>query len=81
MENIIEPPNITSVYVKLNKNNEIVEVLSDRFISDYSNWVKVDEGVGDKFDHAQSQYFDKPLMNDDGTYNYSFIDGQIVENK
>lgn len=58
------------VYVKTNKDGYITEVNSDIFIKDLTEWTKIDEGYGDKYAHAQSQYFDKPLVNDNGTYNY-----------
>ena len=71
----MEEQNKIGVYVKLNSNNEIIAVNSDIFIKDISNWIKIDEGYGDKFAHAQSQYFDKPLINEDGTYNYKLNRG------
>lgn len=72
---IIEEP--IKVYVKVNTNNEIIDVGSSVFIRDTTGWVEIDKGFGDKFAHAQSQYFDKPLMNEDGTYNYK-LDGTKV---
>lgn len=60
------------VYARVNENNEIIEVGSSIFIKDLTGWIKIDEGYGDKYAHAQSQYFDKPLRNDDGTYNYKY---------
>lgn len=68
------------VYVKVNSNNEIVEVGSSVFINDLTGWVEIDSGFGDKFAHAQSQYFENPLMNDDVSYNYSYIGGRVIEN-
>lgn len=68
MEEIIEQPII--VYVKINTNNEIIAVGSSIFIKDLTGWIEIDSGFGDKYAHAQSQYFDMPLMNEDGTYNY-----------
>lgn len=79
MEEMIEQP--IKVYVKVNTNNEIIEVGSSVFIQDTTGWVEIDKDFGDKYAHAQSQYFENPLMNEDGTYNYSYTDGQIVENK
>ena len=58
------------VYVKTNTEGYITEIGSDIFIKDLTGWKKIDEGYGDRYAHAQSQYFDKPLVNDDGTYNY-----------
>lgn len=78
MEEIIEEKPI-KVYVKVNKNNEIIEVGSSIFIKDLSGWVEIDKGFGDKFAHAQSQYFDKPLMNDDRSFNYKLLDEKIIE--
>lgn len=82
VEEVVEiPQEPIKVYVKVNTNNEIIGVGSSVFIQDTTGWVEIDSGFGDKYAHAQSQYFEKPLINEDGTYNYSYIDGQIVENK
>lgn len=77
MEEIIEQP--IKVYVKVNENKEIVEVGSSIFITDLNGWVEIDSGFGDKYAHAQSQYFDKPLINEDGKYNYNYKNGKIGE--
>jgi hypothetical protein len=45
------------VYVKRDENGEIVEVNSEIFIDDFSGWEYLDEGFGDRYAHAQSQYF------------------------
>ena len=79
MEAIIEEQPI-KVYIKINTNNEIIGVGSSIFINNLTDWVEIDSGFGDKFAHAQSQYFENPLVNDDGSYNYAFIGGKIVEN-
>ena len=70
MDEIIKQP--IKVYIKFNSNHEIIEVGSSIFIKDLTGWIEIDEGYGDKYSHAQSQYFDKPLMNEDGTYNYKY---------
>lgn len=66
------------VYVKVNENNEITEVASSIFIKDISGWIKIDEGNGDRYAHAQSQYFKDHLVDDNGNYKYKLIEGQIV---
>lgn len=73
----IEQP--VKVYVEVDKDNNIVKVFSSDFEEPTYTSIKIDEGFGDKFRHAQSQYFDNPLMNDDGSYNYSYIGGVVVE--
>lgn len=67
------------VYIKLNKFNEIIAVGSSIFIKDFANWIEIDKGFGDRYAHAQSQYFDKPLINEDGSYNYQYESGIIIE--
>ena len=80
MEDIVETPEEPiKVYVKVNDKNEIVEVGSSVFIKDTNGWIYIDSGFGDKFAHSQTQYFDKPLMNEDGSYNYKYINGIIKE--
>ena len=79
MEEIIEQP--IKVYVKVNENNEIIEVGSSIFIEDTTGWIEIDEGFGDKYAHAQSQYFDKPLINENGVYNYKYINNKITINE
>ena len=70
MEEIKEQP--IKVYVKINANNEIIDVASSVFLKDIQGWIEIDSGFGDKYAHAQSQYFDKPLKNEDGTYNFKY---------
>ena len=77
MEDIIEEP--IKVYVKINDKNEIVEVNSEIFIKDFTDWIEIDKGFGGKFAHAQTQYFEKPLMNNDGCYNYKLENSKLIE--
>ena len=79
MEEMIEQP--IKVYVKVNDKNEVVEVGSSIFIEDTTGWIEIDEGFGDKYAHAQSQYFDKPLINENGVHNYKYINNKITINE
>ena len=56
------------VYVKVNDEGFITDVDSEIFISNFDGWTKIDEGYGDKYAHAQSQYFDSPLIDENGNY-------------
>ena len=56
------------VYVKLNDEYFVTDVNSDIFIKDFEGWTQIDVGYGDKYAHAQSQYFDKPLIDENGKY-------------
>ena len=78
MEEQFEQP--IRVYVKVNADGYITEINSEIFIKDFTGWIEIDKGYGDKYAHAQSQYFDKPLINDDGNYNYKYFNRKIIEN-
>ena len=49
-------PRPIGVYVKRDSNGKIIEINSELFIKDFNGWQKIDEGFGDRFAHAQSQY-------------------------
>jgi hypothetical protein len=67
------------VYVKVDNNNVITQVDSSIFLFNVEDWVKIDEGTGDKFSHAQGNYFEKGLIDSKSNYNYKLVDGKIVE--
>lgn len=70
------------VYVKTDAADNVVSVNSEAFLPDPvpAGWIEIDEGEGDRYHHAQSNYFDKPLMTDDGKYQYRIADGAVLEN-
>lgn len=67
------------VYVKVNEQNEITTINSDIFLADTTGYIQIDEGEGDKYAHAQGNYLDKPLTDEQGRYNYKYVDGEVVE--
>lgn len=67
------------VYVKTNENNEIIEINSSIFLADTNDYIEIDSGYGDKYAHAQGNYLDKPLTDEQGRYNYKLVDGVVVE--
>lgn len=67
------------VYIRINDIGMIQEVNSEIFIKDFSNWIKIDEGFGDKYAHAQGNYFPKSIYNDNGTHTYILEDNIIRE--
>lgn len=62
------------VYIKVNEKNEITEMTSSIFLKDTTGWIEIDEGFGDRFAHAQNQYFPGGLVDDDGNYKYKRSD-------
>ena len=49
------------VYVKKDAEGNIIDVNSSAFLTDLTGWELIDEGAGDKFLHAQHNYFATPL--------------------
>lgn len=69
------------VYVKLDENNCIAVVESDLTLKDTTGYVQIDEGTGEKYAHAQGNYFprDKPLRDSQGRGNYKYVNNEVVE--
>lgn len=71
------------VYVKIDSNNCIIGIDSDLTLNDTTGYIEIDEGTGDKYSHAQGNYFNidgkKPLIDSNGKYNYKFVDGNLAE--
>ena len=67
------------VYVKTNDNGYITAVNSSAFLTDTTGWTEIDSGTGDKYHHAQGNYFPLPLMTEGGAYRYKLADGKPVE--
>ena len=69
------------VFVMADEAGTIVNINSSAFLEDTDDWIKIDEGSGDKYHHAQNNYLDKPLYEITGgviVYNYKFIDGKVI---
>lgn len=67
------------VYVKVDESNRITAINSSEFLTDVTVWIEIDQGFGDKYHHAQGNYFDKPLCDERGIYRYKLVDGKPVE--
>ncbi len=71
--------NISKVYIKTDISGNIIAINSSDFLSHITDWTLIDEGTGDKYYHAQNNYLDKPLTDENGIYNYKLVDGRIAE--
>lgn len=67
------------VYVKTDSGGYIIAVHSSAFLSDTTGWTEIDSGYGDKYHHAQGNYFPLPIITDSGAYRYKLVDGVPVE--
>ena len=68
-----------TVYVKTDEKNRITDINSSAFISDISEWTKIDSGDGDRYHHAQGNYLPKPITDENGVYRYKFENGTVCE--
>lgn len=67
------------VYARTDVRDRILEVNSSAFLTDAADWTSIDEGLGDKYHHAQGNYFPSPLYTADGIPRYKLEDGKAVE--
>lgn len=67
------------VYALPDEQGRVTDVRSDAFLADPTGWTLIDEGAGDRFLHAQSNYLPGPLTDEHGIPRYQLLDGQIHE--
>ena len=67
------------VYAKLDDAGRITAVNSSAFLTDVTEWTQIAKGHGDRYHHAQGNFFDKPIMDDRGIWRYKLEDGKAVE--
>ncbi len=66
------------VYVKTDTKNRIIDINSSAFVS--TDWgIQIDQGIGDRYHHAQRNYFPLPLYTEDGVPCYKLVAGMPVE--
>lgn len=68
------------VYVSLS-NGYITSINSEIFLSreEMSTMTEIGQGQGDKYAHAQGLYLEKGLVDEQGRYNYKFVEGKVIE--
>ena len=67
------------VYVRTDDAGRITSINSSAFLPDTTGWVEIDSGYGDRYHHAQGNYFPQPIITDGGAYCYKLVDGKPVE--
>lgn len=61
------------VYVVVDGENRIISVNSSAFLPDAAGWVQIDEGTGDRYHHAQGNYFPKSKFDERGIPRYAYV--------
>ena len=67
------------VYARADGEGRITAVNSSAFLPDATGWAEIDSGFGDKYHHAQGNYFPQPIIDERGIYRYKLVDGKPVE--
>ena len=68
-----------TVYIRTDAAGRIVEINSSAFLADTAGWTAIDEGYGDKYHHAQGNYFSKPLYDEQWCANYKIENSIVLE--
>ena len=74
--------NTSKVYVLPDADGRITRIdggITVGNIRDFTGWVLIDEGYGDRYNLCQGNYFPQPIMDDRGIYRYKLVDGAVVE--
>ena len=66
------------VLVQTDDAGRVTAINSDAFVSG-DGWTAIDEGVGDRYRHAQNNYLLKPLTDERGVYRYKLVDGLVAQ--
>lgn len=67
------------VYVKTDDAGRITSVNSSAFLTNTDGWTEIDNGFGDKYAHAQGNYFPALIHDERGIYRYKLENGKPVE--
>lgn len=62
------------VFIKKDAQGRIVNIDSDAFMEGTTGWVYIDEGTGDRYHHAQNNYFPKPKYDKRGIPRYAYVE-------
>lgn len=66
-------PIVYTVLAKTDSENRITEIDSSAFIENDGTWYEIDSGTGDKFHHAQGNFFPGPKYDDRGIPRYAYV--------
>lgn len=67
------------VYARTDELGRVLDVNSSVFLNDTTGWIEIDEGVGQRYGHAQVYYLPDTLIDDRGLYRYKYENGRIIE--
>lgn len=68
-----------AVYVKTDPDGYITAINSSAFLADTAGWTEIGRGYGDRYHHAQGNFFSGSLRTDSGAYRYKLAAGVPAE--
>lgn len=68
---------VCSVYVSINEGGHICAIDSSKYLTDLTGWVKVDEGEGERYEEAQTQYLENGIYDGEWLHNYKLVGGVV----
>ena len=74
--------NTSKVYVLPDASGRITRIdggITVGNIRDFTGWVLIDEGYGDRYNLCQGNYFPQSIVDERGVYRYKLADGKAVE--
>ena len=72
-------PELYTVYIQIDDASRIIAINSSAFLPSTEGWIAIDSGAGDRYHHAQGNYFPKPIYEERGIPVYKYIDGEVLE--
>ena len=66
----------TGVYVQTNENGHITAIGSELFLPSLDGWQRIDEGFGERYEHAQGHYLPLPVYDEEGRANWRLEGGK-----
>lgn len=66
------------VLIRTDSKNRVTAINSSRF-AEGGGWMQIDEGYGDKYHHAQSNYLPMPLTDERGIFRYRLVGDKVIE--
>ena len=73
------PPELYTVYIQIDDASRIIAINSSAFLSSTEGWIEIDSGAGDRYHHAQGNYFPRPIYEERGIPIYKYVDGEVLE--
>lgn len=70
---------MSTVYVKTDKMNRLMAIQSSDHLRDEKGWTAIDQGEGERYRYAQTQYLPDAIADDRGVLRYKLVDGKPVE--